>query len=539
MAAPPSRRHRRHPRRGVRRCRPRRGGSAVAARGAQRRLRRPPCSPASTWRATSIRAAPRSTGGRPRAPGSPSPSSRPPRARTTPTRTSPPTGPRRRTPGSTAAPTTSPARPCRSAPRSTRRGTSSRRTGTMTGAPRPPRCPRPRGDRRPRSERPGGLDPDLARRGPAAHRQGARSSTSATTSGATTSGTPPTSVPTTASGCRATRPTRTPPPSGRWSPPAGHLDLLAVHELRHGARHLGIGRRQPLLLRRRQPRRRLGRQRGGAGNPFGNLESRRPASRGPSPSRAGRSIPTPRAASACTSTSTGCGPVRSPPTWPVRTWARPIPGWNANHGFALNVPSAPGHHRVCAYASTSASGSTNPAARLLDGRRQPVREPRRRLVALGGQLTVVGLGARPRHHRVDPGRPVRRRGDGRPVRHRGAPSRRRLRLRLGHARGYAAAIPVACRPAPHEVCAYAINVGSGTTNPNARVSHGDRPRRRSRRAASRTPTRRRQGAVRVQGWALRRRHSRPRSPCTCTSTATGPVRPPPTSPGATSARPSR
>ena len=34
-----------------------------------------------------------------------------------------------------------------------------------------------------------------------------------------------------------------------------HLDLLAVHQHRHRARHPGVRRREPVLLRRRQPRR--------------------------------------------------------------------------------------------------------------------------------------------------------------------------------------------------------------------------------------------------------------------------------------------
>ena len=127
----------------------------------------------------------------------------------------------RATPGSTGAPTTSPDPPCRSAPRSTRPATSCRVTGSMTGPLDLPGVLDLEATGGLGQSRPGGTGRGRGWARSSASPARPRSSTSGTTSGATTSGTPPTSAPTTGSGCRATRPIRTPPRSARSSPPAG------------------------------------------------------------------------------------------------------------------------------------------------------------------------------------------------------------------------------------------------------------------------------------------------------------------------------
>ena len=318
-------------RRGAGLGRPRRGwpcpASATAHRGRRRQLPTP-------GRRLHRLAVPSAT------PVTRSRSSRRPRTPTTPTPTSPPTGTAPGPPGSTGARTTSPVRPCRSA---------RRRPGPLVRLPHrchvrrdgPARRARPGVDRRTRPERPGGLDANVAGRGPPAHRQGpdrlhrllllARQRREPHRH-------------------RRQLPPVAPELPGRPElddlPPAGprrvgHLDVLAVHEHRLGARHLRVRSTST----------------GSAATPA----AWRPSAAAV-PARA-----TPSATSSRPSRIPGTvrlqGWTIDPDTtgavgvhvyvdgvWAGQTTAdvsradvgAAYPGWSANHGFAVDVPVGPG-----------------------------------------------------------------------------------------------------------------------------------------------------------------------------------------------------
>ena len=139
-------------------------------------------------------------------------------------------------------------------------------------------------------------------------------------------------------------------------------------------------------------------------------------------------------------------------------------GWSANHGFAFNVAVGPGDHTVCAYAINVGSGSTNPAL----GCQRVVGNPLGSLDAASssgsGLITASGGAVAPdTTGPVDVDAYV----DGVMV----------ARVRTGVARpdvgqifsgggsgGYVLDVP-GIPAGTHELCTYAINVGSGTTNP--------------------------------------------------------------------------
>ena len=140
------------------------------------------------------------------------------------------------------------------------------------------------------------------------------------------------------------------------------------------------------------------------------------------------------------------------------------PGWSANHGFAANIAVGPGDHRVCAYALNVGSGSTNP----LLGCQTVVGTPLGSLDAATstgpGEVTATGWALDP-----DTTGPIAVDAyvDGTMV----------ARVRTGVSRpdvaqvfsgggngGYALDVP-GLPAGPHQLCTYAINVGSGTGNP--------------------------------------------------------------------------
>jgi GH25 family lysozyme M1 (1,4-beta-N-acetylmuramidase) len=206
----------------------------------------------------------------------------------------------------------------------------------------------------------------------------------------------------------------------------------------------------------------LGGSGAGAGNPFGNLES---VTRAPgSVSLSGWTIDP---------DSTGGIDVHVyvDGAWAGLTRANrsradvanAYPGWNANHGFSLSVPVGPGTHRVCAYAINVRAGSTNPEL----GCRTVVGNPLGSLDAVSspsaGSIAAVGWA-------LDPdttGRvPVDIYVDGTMV---GRYSTGVARPDVASAFNYAAngGYDVTIRgqrAGNRQVCAYAINVGSGTAN---------------------------------------------------------------------------
>jgi hypothetical protein len=140
------------------------------------------------------------------------------------------------------------------------------------------------------------------------------------------------------------------------------------------------------------------------------------------------------------------------------------PGWGDRHGWEVTVPASPGRHEICVYAINQGVGTTNP----LMGCRTVVGEP------IGNLESAVS---------VEPGR-IKATGwaidpdttapadvhfyiDGRIA---GAVPAGRDRPDIGAAypsagpnHGFDVSLPA--REGFHQVCAYAINVGSGTTNP--------------------------------------------------------------------------
>ena len=274
----------------------------------------------------------------------------------------------------------------------------------------------------------------------------------------------------------------------------------------------------------------------GAGNPFGNLES---AARIPgSVSVQGWAIDPDTTGSVAVHVYVdGAWAGQATANVARPTWARPSRAGTRTTASRCNVPVGPGDHRVCAYAINVGQRVDQPRPRVHDGRGQPARAastpPRRPPPASSRSRAGPSTPTPPRRSRSTSTSTAPWPAGSRPACR--APTSPRC-SRSGTNAGYEAAIP-AVPAGSHEVCAYAINVGSGTTNPNlgcrtVTVLGGDP-------AGSLEQVDPGVGAVRVAGLGARRRHRRRRSTCTSTSTATGRVRPPPTSPAATSAPPSR
>ena len=142
------------------------------------------------------------------------------------------------------------------------------------------------------------------------------------------------------------------------------------------------------------------------------------------------------------------------------------PGWSANHGFAVDIPVGPGAHQVCVYALNVGSGSTNPAL----GCRTVVGDPLGSLDTASspapGQLTATGWALDP-----DTTAPINvdLYVDGQMVA-RGTTGVARADVAqvfsgIGGNGGYSVTVPGQLAGS-HQVCAYAINVGSGSVNPN-------------------------------------------------------------------------
>ena len=176
-----------------------------------------------------------------------------------------------------------------------------------------------------------------------------------------------------------------------------------------------------------------------------------------------------------------------------------FPGWNANHGFALNVPVGPGDHRVCAYAINVGSGSSNPSLGCQTVVGNPMGSLDVAASAATGQLTVSGWALDPD---TSSSIPVDVYVDGAMAgRFPTGVSRPDVSqaFTTGSNTGYQAAIP-GVPAGPHDVCTYAINVGSGSTNPQlgcrtVTVLGGD-PSGNLEKVDPGV------GSVHLQGWAL-------------------------------------
>jgi GH25 family lysozyme M1 (1,4-beta-N-acetylmuramidase) len=144
--------------------------------------------------------------------------------------------------------------------------------------------------------------------------------------------------------------------------------------------------------------------------------------------------------------------------------ASAYPGWNDRHGFSVTVPAFPGASQVCVYAINVGSGSTNPRI----GCAPMVANPIGNLEGLSspgaGQVSATGwaldpdtAGPLPVDLYLD-GQFLVRTATG------GARPDVGLAYPFGGQTGFAPVVAGVSAGA-HRVCAYAINVGSGSTNP--------------------------------------------------------------------------
>jgi GH25 family lysozyme M1 (1,4-beta-N-acetylmuramidase) len=242
----------------------------------------------------------------------------------------------------------------------------------------------------------------------------------------------------------------------------------------------------------------LGGSGAGAGNPFGNLES---ASR----------IPGYVAVQGWTidpdTTGSIAVHVYVDGVWAAQATAnvaRPdvaaaYPGWTAAHGYDLRVPVGPGEHKVCAYAINTGSGTTNPLLGCQTVVGNPIGSLDAATSPATGQLTASGWALDPD---TSSSIPVDLYVDGVMV-GRTATGASRPDVAQAFATGTNNGFTTTLAGVPtgsHEICAYAINVGSGTSNPElgcrtVAVGGGD-PTGNFEKA---DPT---FGGVRLQGWAL-------------------------------------
>lgn len=175
------------------------------------------------------------------------------------------------------------------------------------------------------------------------------------------------------------------------------------------------------------------------------------------------------------------------------------PGWNAAHGYSMTVPAGPGARRVCAYAINVGSGSTNPELGCQNLVGNPLGNLDGTWSSGPGQLTASGWALDPD---TSGAIPVDLYLDGRMV----------ARISTGVSRpdvaqvypfgiggGFSATL-TGQRAGSHQLCAYAINVGSGGLNPllgcSSAVVQGGDP---MGNLDSVTPA---FGAARIEGWAF-------------------------------------
>ena len=145
--------------------------------------------------------------------------------------------------------------------------------------------------------------------------------------------------------------------------------------------------------------------------------------------------------------------------------ARAYPGTGNRHGFSASLPVAPGAHEVCVYAINVGLGSVN--TRLGCGRVLVGRPP---IGDING-VSVAGLVGRVSGWAIDPDTSapidvhlyVDGRWGGAVTADASRPDVGRAYPASGDNHGFVAPVPL--RPGANQICAYAINVAGGGTNP--------------------------------------------------------------------------
>lgn len=174
-------------------------------------------------------------------------------------------------------------------------------------------------------------------------------------------------------------------------------------------------------------------------------------------------------------------------------------GLGSNHGFALSVPAGPGPHSVCVYAINVGEGSNKTlgchVVTVLTGNPMGVVD---NIQPRPGGFGIWGWAIDP-----DSSDPISVHFyvDGRMVKGIVANVNRSdlTGIRPGYGTNHAFAETLDVSPGPHTVCAYAINIGPGTTNPSLgchSVVAGGSPLGQIDRATSGI------GKIAVSGWLI-------------------------------------